>query len=289
VGLRGRGRRAAGRLGAARDQRVRPHHRPRAQRLPRAQGRRDDVLRLLDLLRCLRGRRQPVGPAEAARRAGRDGAGVGLGVAVQPPRALQPRLRRPAGPAVERAQEVRVVGRGEGRVDRQGRAGLREEETAVLRAAGRRGRRRGPARRRPVRHAGRRQGLVVRAQRPAGRADAHALRAARVAVPQPALRAAGQPDAQGVRAGRQPLEPVAAGALRGGLPVRAHDLPAHRAPHGRRDEPAAAVPGRAAAGDVRRGVPRPRARVRPRAPRLGDRRHEPRRDRVPRAGATPGS
>ena len=37
------------------------------------------------------------------------------------------------------------------------------------------------------------------------------------------------------------------------LPVRRHHLPADRAPHGRRDEPHAALPGRAAAGVLRRG------------------------------------
>ncbi len=39
-----------------------------------------------------------------------------------------------------------------------------------------------------------------------------------------------------------------------GLPVRVHHLPADRAPHRRRHEPHAAVPLRAAAGDVLRGV-----------------------------------
>ena len=47
-------------------------------------------------------------------------------------------------------------------------------------------------------------------------------------------------------------------AGRRGLPVRLHDVPADRAPHGRRDEPLAAVPVRAAAGDVLRGLPRAR-------------------------------
>ena len=52
----------------------------------------------------------------------------------------------------------------------------------------------------------------------------------------------------------QPVEPVAAGGARRGVPVRVHRGPADRAPHGRRDEPAAAVPGGAAAGAVRGGV-----------------------------------
>ena len=44
--------------------------------------------------------------------------GVGLGVAEQPAVAVQPRLCRSAGPAVERAQEVRLVGRRRRQVDR---------------------------------------------------------------------------------------------------------------------------------------------------------------------------
>ena len=39
-----------------------------------------------------------------------------------------------------------------------------------------------------------------------------------------------------------------------GVPLRLHDLPAHRAPHRRRDEPHPALPHRAAAGAVLRGV-----------------------------------
>ena len=55
-------------------------------------------LRLLDLLRRVRRRRQPGAPARARRRRRRGNglAGVGLGLAGQPPHPLQPRLRRPA-------------------------------------------------------------------------------------------------------------------------------------------------------------------------------------------------
>ena len=99
------------------------------------------------------------------------------------------------------------------------------------------------------------KGWLFVPDRAAGRPAAHPLRAARVAVPQRAVRPAGQPDPQGLRPRRQPVQPGAAGGARRGLPVRADHLPADRAPHRRRDEPAAALPGRAAAGDVRRGVP----------------------------------
>ena len=129
----------------------------------------------------------------------------------------------------------------QGRVDGPRRAGLRGDQAAGLPPAGGRGGCRGAAWRRPVHHAGRRQGLAVRAQRPARRSAAHALRAARVAVPQCVVRTAGQPDAQSVWAGGQSVEPLAAGATRRGVPVRVHHLAADRAPHRGRDEPTAAV------------------------------------------------
>jgi formate dehydrogenase major subunit len=77
-------------------------------------GRRLDHLRLVDLLRRLpvadrKPRRQPeADPPGRARRAPR----LGLRLAGEPPHPVQPRLRRPAGPAVERAQEVGLVGPG---------------------------------------------------------------------------------------------------------------------------------------------------------------------------------
>ena len=78
--------------------------RPAAVRLRRAARRRLHRRRLLDLHRRVRRRRQPGGPAQARQRAGLGGAGVGLGVAGEPAHPLQPRLRRPGRPAVERAQ-----------------------------------------------------------------------------------------------------------------------------------------------------------------------------------------
>ena len=169
-----------GRVGAQGDQRLRPGR--AARRLHRPQGRRLDRVRLLDLLGGVREGRQPAGPAQAPRPAGRRLPGVGLGLADGPAGALQPRLRRPGRQALVRAQEVRLVGRGPGPVGRPGRARLRGDQAAVVPAAGGRGRSGGAARGRPVHHAGRRQGLAVRAERAAGRADADPLRAARVAV-----------------------------------------------------------------------------------------------------------
>ena len=102
---------------------------------------------------------------------------------------------------------------------------------------------------RPVHHAGRRQGVAVRARRAHGRAAARALRAAGVAGRQPALPAAAQPGAAD-RGGppRRPLRAERPRAGRGRLPLRRHHLPAHRAPHRGRHEPLVALPRRAAAG-----------------------------------------
>ena len=166
--------------------------------------------------------------------------------------------------------------------------GLRRRQGAVLPAAGGRERAGRPRRRRPVHHAGRRQGLAVRAERAARRPAAGALRAGRVAGPQRAVPPAGQPDPRGLPAQGQPAEPVRRRARAGGLPVRLHHLPADRAPHRRRDEPLAALPVRAAAGVLLRGLAGARPRARAGAPRLGDDRDRTHRDRGPGAGHRPG-
>ena len=94
-------RRAVGRGRAAAHQRCRPDDGPGGQQLPRPQGRRQHRVRVLDLQRRLRRRGQPGGAAQTARRAGALRVRVGLDVADEPPGALQPRVGRPAGPAVE--------------------------------------------------------------------------------------------------------------------------------------------------------------------------------------------
>ncbi len=106
--------RAVGRVGAQGDQRLRPGR--AARRLHRPQGRRLDLLRLLDLLAgCTRTGVNQAGPAQAPRPSRTATVpGVGLGLADKPAGALQPRLRRPGRQAVVRAQEVRLVGRGAG-------------------------------------------------------------------------------------------------------------------------------------------------------------------------------
>src|SRR5205814_632801 len=86
---------------------------------PRDQG-------LLDLLRVLCGRGEPAGAAEARLRAVLGGAGMGVGLAGQPPAPLQPRLRRPRRHTLVRAQALRLVGRRAGTVDRPRRARLHQ-------------------------------------------------------------------------------------------------------------------------------------------------------------------
>ena len=101
------------------------------------------------------------------------------------------------------------------------------------------------------------KGWLLRADRAARRAAADALRAGRVAGSATrSTRQQANPTRAGVRAHGQPAQPLRAGAGHRGLPVRLHDVPADRAPHGRRDEPLAAVPLRAAAGVLLRGLPR---------------------------------
>ncbi len=143
-----RARRAERRGGAAGDQRVRRGHRPPAVGVRRGEGRRLHRGRLLDLHRGVRRRRQPGRPPQVPARAGLGGRRVGLGLAGEPAHPLQPRLRRPAR-AGRGASARRYVwwDADEGRVDRPRRAGLREDQAAVVPAAGRtrRRRRRSPA------------------------------------------------------------------------------------------------------------------------------------------------
>ena len=189
----------------------------------------------------------------------------------------------PERQAVVRAQALRLVGRAAGALDGPRRARLRSRQAARLRAAGRREGRRGDPRRPPVHHAGRRTRLAVRPQRARRRAVPDALRAAGVAVPQPALRPAVQPGAQAASPPPQPVQPDRRRAGSGLLPVRADDLPADRAPHRGRHVPDRALPRRDPAGDVLRGLARARRRARPRERRLGDDHHGARRDRGARA------
>ncbi len=241
--------------GSARDQRRRRRG-SCARVVHRAAGRRLDGVRLLDLLRCLRRRREPRGPSHAALGAGPGAARVGVVVALEPSHPLQPRLGRPGRQAVVGAEALRLVGRGAATLDRARRPGLRGGQAARLRpAGGREGRGRDP-RRPPVRAPGRRQRLAVRPVRAHGRAVPDALRAARVAGRERALRAALEPGAAALPAAGEPLRARAGAPGERRVPVRGHDASPDRAPHRRRDVADVGLPLRAAAGAPLRGLAR---------------------------------
>ena len=84
--------------------------------------------------------------------------------------------------------------------------------------------------------------------------------------------------------GRTRCSPVGDRAGRGGVPLRGHHLPADRAPHRGRHVPDPALPVRAAAGVLLRGVAGAGRRAGPGAHGLGHDHHRPHRDRGPGAG-----
>ena len=120
-----------------------------------AQGRRLDDLRVVDLLGCLsRGgkasRRQAhARPAGKTRRS----IAMGLGMAGEPARDVQPRVRRSRREAVERKEEVGLVGCGGKKMGRLRCAGLYRSETAYRQSETRRGRHGRASRHRAVYHA----------------------------------------------------------------------------------------------------------------------------------------
>jgi hypothetical protein len=209
---------------------------PAPSRASGPEGRRLDRLRLVDLQRRLRAddrrarRAQPRGQP-TRRRLG--GGGVGLRLAGQPPRDVQPRLGRPRrpplaqggppGPPVRRRRRpgLRLLGPGgpgprPGRsledgprpLGRPRRARLPRDQAADGRRCARRPGPRLPRRRLPLPDEGRRQGLALRPLGAGRRPVADALRAVRVPRAQPGLpRAAEQPRGQGLPRAGQPLRP----------------------------------------------------------------------------------
>ena len=217
---------------------------PAPRGLQAAEGGRLDELRLLDLLRRLRRRRQQGGAPQAALGAGVHGARVGAG-----------RGRRTAGCSTTAPRRIPTASRGRsgrsssGGTSEQGSGRARTRPTSTRRSrpttcrpTGARARR--DRRRPPVHHAGRRARLALRPAGARGRAAADALRAARVAVRQPALPQRANPRRQqNKELAEDPYNPVATSRRRA-VPVRRHDLPAHRAPHRRRHVALRAVPRR---------------------------------------------
>ena len=237
----------------------------------------------------LRRRRQPGRAAQARQRAELGRARVGVGVAGEPAHPLQPRVGRSRRQAVERAQGLRLVGRRRAEVDRPRRARLHGRPSRPTTS-------RPTAPRRRTRSAGA-DPFVMQADgkawlfAPTGLTDGPlpthyepqespfdnplygqqcnparaVLRARTTATTRPAVR---------------PGSDV--------FPYRRDDVPADRAPHGRRDEPVAAIPAPSCSrSSSARSRPELAARARPRAPRLGDDRHRAHRDRGPGAGDRP--
>ena len=160
---------------------------------------------------------------------------VGLGVAGQPPHPLQPRLGRPGGAAVERAQGVRLVGRGGRASGRATTCPTSRRQAADLPPAGgrRAGRRRSPATTRSSCRATARRGCTRR--------SASSTARCRRTTSRPSRRCATRCTAQQANPTRMVYErpdnadePEPTGAARRRLPVRLHHQPAHRAPHRRR-------------------------------------------------------
>ena len=152
---------------------------------------------------------------------------------------LQPGLRRPRRPAVERAQGYVWWDAEQGKWTGHDVPDFAADKRAGLPAArGRpRGRRRSAGDEPFIMQADGKAWLYA----PAGLADGPLpthYEPQESPVPQPAVRPAGQPGAASVRPAGQPLPPRTRHARRGGVPVRVHDLPAHRAPHRGRHEPA---------------------------------------------------
>ena len=194
----------------------------------------------------------------------------------------------PDGRPWSERKQLRLVGRGSGRVDGRRRARLRRRQAARLRAAGR-------ARAARTRIAGDEpfimqadgRGWLFAPDRAASTARCRRTtsRTSRRST-NPLYGQRREPGAPACS--RRPREPVQRRPATGRIPVRADHLPAHRAPHGRRD---VAVPRRTWPSCSRRCSARCRpelaARARARARRLGDGRHRARRDRGAGAGHRP--
>ena len=151
----------------------------------------------------------------------------------EPPHPLQPRLGRPGRQAVVGAQALRLVGRRGGPLDRRAttRTSSPTSRRTIVPDEDANGHGRDRAATTPFIAHPDGLGWLYAPIGPRRRAAADALRAARVAVRQPALRAGAQPDAPAFDRPGQPATTRARRAGRRGLPVRHDDLPAHRAPH----------------------------------------------------------
>ena len=155
----------------------------------------------------------------------------------------------PRGPAVERAQGARLVGRGGRTLDRARRARLRGRQAArtTARRRTRPARPRSPATTRSSCRPTGEAGCSPRPASPTARCRPTTSRRTRRSATR-STRQQRNPARQLYRAREQPLPPRSRRAGRRRVPVRGHHLPADRALHRRRDVALDALPVRAAAG-----------------------------------------
>ena len=263
VGLRGArpARGATRRGGAARDQRLRRGRRAQPVRVHRAEERRLDRVRLLDLLGLLRRRRQPDAPARPRRPRERPGGIVSPEWGWAWPanrRILYNRASAdPQGKPWSERKKLHLVGRGGGQAgrattcptsrsdkrpdyrapdDAEGMDAISGDDPFIMMADGRAW---------LYSPSGLLDGPLPTHYEPLESPVENAL--------YPELSA--NPAALTLGPARQPATPTRRPALPGG----GHHLPADRAPHRRRHEPQPAVAGRAAARDVRGDRPGARA------------------------------
>ena len=199
-------------------------------------------------------RRKPGARAELG------GTGVGLGVAGQPAHPLQPGLRRPG--RAGRGASARPTSGG---TTAQGKWTGHDvpdfERRQRRRTTGRPTDATAPdaiARHRPVHHAGRRQGAGCsrRPGWPTARCRPTTSRRSRRSTTRSTGSSATRPARRSRTRRTTATSPSGSRAGQRRVPVRVHHLPADRAPHRGRHEPVAALPVRAAAGDLLRGLAR---------------------------------
>ena len=227
-------------------------HREARCRLHGIERRRLDRLRLLDLLRAAT-RTASTRPArrKPASRADLGGVRMGLGVAAQPAHAVQPRFRRSRRPALVRAKEVCLVGRGEAEWTGFDVPDFIKDRPPSYRPPRTRKGIDTHQRHRSVHHECRRQVVDLRSQGlQDGPLPTH-YEPQESVIQNPLYGQQCNPRAHGMDAARKS---VSSGLGRSAIPVHADHLPADRASHRGRHVALAVLAFRTAAGDVLRSL-----------------------------------